>query len=73
MEEVIMKTVKLSLREIIAILDPMQRDAYDKLQRALEKKAMAEIGEENWLKVWNSDEWQVNMELIFDDEVAYEN
>jgi len=68
-----MKTVKLSLREIIAILDPMQRDAYDKLQRALEKKAMAEIGEENWLKVWNSDEWQVNMELIFDDEVAYEN
>jgi hypothetical protein len=68
-----MKTVKLTLKEIIAILDPLQRNAYDKLQYALEKKAMAEIGEENWLKVWNSDEWQINMELIFDDEVAYEN
>jgi len=68
-----MKTVKLSLKEIIAILDPLQQDAYDKLQYALEKKAMAEIGEENWLKVWNSDEWQVNMELIYDDEVVYEN
>ena len=67
-----MKTVKLSLREIIAILDPLQRNAYDKLQHALEKKAMAEIGEENWLKVWDSDEWHVNMELIFDEEVAYE-
>jgi hypothetical protein len=67
-----MKTVKLSLRELIAILDPLNPNAFDKVYRALEKKAIQEVGEENWLEIWNSDEWQVNAELIFDEEVITE-
>jgi hypothetical protein len=72
MESIDMKTVKLSLRELIAILDPLNPNAFDKIYRALEKKAILEVGEENWLEIWNSDEWQVNAELIFDEEVITE-
>ena len=67
-----MKTVKLSLKELVAVLDPLHTNAYDRIFLALEKKAMQEVGEENWLKIWNSDEWQVNAELIFDEGVAYD-
>lgn len=64
-----MKTVSLGLKEIIAILDPLNQNAYDKLFQALEKKVIQNIGEEGWLKIWNSDEWAVNLNLDFEEEV----
>lgn len=58
-------TVNLSLNELIAILDPLNANAYDKLQQALEKKAIDLIGEDAWLKTWNSDDWAVSLNLEF--------
>jgi acetyl-CoA carboxylase carboxyltransferase component len=59
------QTVNLSLNEVIAILDPLNANAYDKLQQALEKKAIALVGEDSWLNAWNSDEWAVSLNLEF--------
>jgi hypothetical protein len=64
-----MKTVTLNIAEIIAVLDPLNQDAYDRLQQALEAKAIAVLGGDEWLEVWNSDEWTVNLNLNFNDEV----
>jgi len=65
-----MKTVSLSMNEIIAILDPLNQNAYDKLQQALEQKAIAVLGDEvSWLALWNSDEWAIKLDLTFDEEV----
>jgi hypothetical protein len=65
-----MKTVSLSMNEIIAILDPLNQDAYDKLQQALEQKAIAVLGDEvSWLALWDSDEWNIRLDLTFDEEV----
>ena len=64
-----MKTVTLNIAEIIAVLDPLNQDAYDRLQQALEAKAIAILGGDEWLEVWNSDEWTVNLNLNFNDEV----
>lgn len=64
-----MKTVSLNIGEIISILDPLSPDAYDKLVRALEKKVVKNLGEDQWLKVWNSDDWTVNLILNYAEEV----
>jgi hypothetical protein len=58
-------TVNLSLNEVIAILDPLNANAYDKLQQALEKKAIDLVGEDEWLTIWDSDNWAVNLNLEF--------
>jgi hypothetical protein len=60
-----MKTVSLNLMQIIATLDPLHHDAYDLLQRELMYKAQELIGEEQWNKVFDSDDWTVNMTLTF--------
>jgi len=60
-----MKTVNLSIEEIISILDPLNQSAYDKLQSALEEKVSKDIGEDQWLKVWNSDDWTINLTLNY--------
>jgi len=60
-----MKTVSLSMNEIISILDPFTEDAYNNLQRALEGKANAQIGEDKWLDVWNSDNWRIKLTLEY--------
>ena len=65
-----MKTVSLSMNEMIAILDPIHQEAYFKLFTALEDKVMEAIGEDKWLKVWNSDEWRTKLTLEYDEEVA---
>ena len=63
-----MKTVSLNIGEIISILDPLSPDAYDKLEQALGAKIAEEIGEEQWLKVWNSDDWTMNLVLNYAEE-----
>jgi len=63
-----MKTVSLSMNEIIAILDPINQDAYNRLQLALETKVGADIGDEKWLRVWNSDEWRIKLTLEYDED-----
>jgi hypothetical protein len=62
-------TVNLSLNEVISILDPLNANAYDKLQQALEQKAISLVGEDSWLNVWNSDEWAVSLNLEFKGEI----
>jgi hypothetical protein len=62
-----MKTVSLNLMQIIATLDPLHHDAYDLLQRELMYKAQELIGEEQWNKVFDSDDWTVNMTLTFNE------
>jgi len=60
-----MKAVSLNIGEIIAILDPLNPDAYDKLEQALGAKVIKEMGEEQWLKVWESDDWTMNLTLNY--------
>jgi hypothetical protein len=62
-------TVNLSLNEVISILDPLNANAYDKLQQALEQKAISLVGEDEWLTIWNSDEWAVSLNLEFKGEI----
>ena len=65
-----MKTVSLSMNEIIAILDPINQDAYNKLQQALEAKAIEVLGDDvSWICVWGSDEWKIKLDLTFNEEV----
>ena len=62
-----MKTISLNIGEIIAALDPVHPDAFDRLYQALETKAAAHIGLDNWLKVWESDNWTVKTQLFFEE------
>ena len=60
-----MKTISMSMGEIIATLDPINQEAYDKLQTAIQAKAIKQMGEDGWLKVWNSDEWRITLKLDY--------
>lgn len=62
-----MKTVSLNLMQLIAILDPIHKDAYDALQRELMEQAVTAIGREKWDKVFDSDDWTINMNLVFNE------
>jgi hypothetical protein len=65
-----MKTISMSMGEIIAILDQINPEAYDKLQNAIESKVIEQIGENSWLKIWNSDEWRITLKLDFLEGIA---
>ena len=62
-----MRSVSLTLGEIIAALDPVNEEAFNSLYKAIEAKAISQIGEDNWLKVWNSDNWTVKTQLFFEE------
>ena len=62
-----MQTVSLNLGQIIATLDPLHHDAYDVLQRELMERAISAIGRAKWDKVFDSDEWTINMNLVFNE------
>lgn len=57
---------KLSVPEIIEILDPLNQNAYDKLQGALEQKILNLISEKKWLEIWESGDWEIELSLNFD-------
>lgn len=51
----------LNMYEMMELLDPLHRDAYDKLQSALEQKICKTIPEGEWLRLWDSGEWEIEM------------
>jgi hypothetical protein len=63
-----MKTVSLTHQEIINILDAIHPNAYDLLQSAIENKAIDELGEDAWLKRWETGNWDIKLNLNYGDE-----
>lgn len=57
--------IKLNAGEMIEILDDLHKDAYDKLQSALEQKVLGILTEKKWLEIWEAGEWSVEMTLEF--------
>jgi hypothetical protein len=64
-----MATVSLNMYEIIEILDPLNQNAYDKLQSKLEEKLCKLISEDKWLEIWDSGNWSIDMTLNIEEEV----
>lgn len=60
---------KLSMHEMMQILDPLNQNAYDNLQSALEQKICNTMSEEKWLAVWESGEWDIEMVVTFKEAV----
>ena len=55
--------VTLDMYEMQDILDDIHQNAYDKLQGALEKKLCRTIHEDDWLKIWEEGDWEIEMIL----------
>lgn len=55
--------VTLNMYEMMEILDKLNQNAYDKLQSALEQKLCKTIHEDDWLQIWESGNWDVEMVL----------
>jgi hypothetical protein len=55
----------LNQGEIIEILDPLNRQSYDRLQGALEKKICEVLSEKKWLEIWEDGSWNVEMSITF--------
>jgi len=62
-----MKTVNLSMQEIINILDPIHQNAFDLLNNAIQEKLIDQIGEERWLKTFDSDNWNIKLNLNYEE------
>jgi hypothetical protein len=60
------KTVNLTMQEIIDILDPINPDAFNLLNNALQEKVINDIGEDAWLKTFDSDEWNIKLSLNYE-------
>jgi uncharacterized protein YfbU (UPF0304 family) len=53
----------LSMYEMMEILDPLNQNAYDKLQSALEQKICKTMTEDEWLSIWEGSEWEIEMAI----------
>jgi uncharacterized protein YfbU (UPF0304 family) len=62
-----MKTFKLNMYEMIDILDKLNQNAYDKLQSALEQKICKDMTEEQWLDIWQSEGYEIEMTIKLKD------
>jgi uncharacterized protein YfbU (UPF0304 family) len=51
--------------EMMEILDPVNQNAYDKLQSALEEKICKSMSEDQWLSTWESGNWEIEMSINF--------
>lgn len=51
----------LNMYEIMEVLDPLNQNAYDKLQSALESKICKTMPEAEWVKLWESGDWEIEM------------
>jgi uncharacterized protein YfbU (UPF0304 family) len=49
--------------EMMEILDPINQNAYDKLQSALEQKICKTMSEDEWLSLWEDSEWEIEMTI----------
>ena len=54
---------KLNMYEMIEILDPINQNAYDKLQSALENKICQAMPEQNWIDIWQNGDWEIEMSI----------
>ena len=57
----------LSQGEMVAVLDPLNGDAYDKLQSALEMKICEVLSEKKWLEIWESGSYKIEMSIFFNE------
>lgn len=53
--------------EMIDILDKLNQNAYDKLQSALEQKICKDMTEEQWLDIWQSEGYEIEMTIKLKD------
>ncbi len=53
----------LNMYEMMEILDPINQNAYDKLQSALEQKICKTMSEDEWLSLWEDSEWEIEMTI----------
>jgi hypothetical protein len=53
--------------EMMQILDPINQNAYDKLQSALEQKICKAMPEDEWLSAWESGKWSIEMSIEFEE------
>ena len=58
-----MPKFKLSMHEMMEILDPINQTAYDKLQIALEQKVCKAMPEEKWLEIWESENYEIEFSI----------
>ena len=57
----------LNMYEIMNILDPINQNAYDKLQSALEHKICKTMYTKEWLDIWDTGEWNIEMSITFEE------
>ena len=57
--------VKLTAGEMMEVLDDLHKDAYDKLQGALERKVLEILAEKKWVEIWDTGNWSIEMTLEF--------
>jgi|APMed6443717190_1056831.scaffolds.fasta_scaffold1306679_2 hypothetical protein len=57
----------LNMYEIMEILDPVNQNAYDKLQSALEQKICKTMSEDEWLSAWEKGNWEIEMSINFEE------
>lgn len=62
-----MPKFKLNMYEMMEVLDPINKNAYDKLQIALEQKICKAMGEENWREIWVTSDWNIEMSITFEE------
>ena len=55
--------VKINQGEMMEILDPLNQNAYDKLQGALERKLCEVFSEKAWLKAFEDGDFEIEMTL----------
>ena len=55
----------LNQGEMMEILDPLNQNAYDKLQGAIEKKICEVLAEKKWLEIWEEGNWNIELSITF--------
>ena len=62
-----MSKFTLNMYEMMQILDPINQNAYDKIQSALEQKICKAMPEDEWLSAWESGKWSIEMSIEFEE------
>ena len=62
-----MRKFTLTMYEMMEILDPVNPNAYDKLQSALEQKICKSMSEDKWLLNWEKGNWEIEMSINFEE------
>ena len=60
------KTVTMTMQEIINVLDAINPNAFDLLNSALQEKVINDIGGDEWLKTFDSDNWNIKLNLNYE-------